>query len=81
VVESCALLTTAASEAVRAVHDRMPVILRPDDFTVWLDPHVQGPELLLPLIRQSEGLAFFPVSSYVNSPRHEGPQCVEPAAA
>jgi putative SOS response-associated peptidase YedK len=80
VIESCAVLTTAASEAARAVHDRMPVILRPEDFGAWLDPGPQGPELLLPLLRPSGGLAFFPVSGYVNSPRNEGPRCVEPAA-
>ena len=35
-VETCTVLTTAANEAVRAVHNRMPVILPPERFDAWL---------------------------------------------
>src|SRR5262245_1438581 len=37
-VESCAILTTAANAVVRPVHERMPVILPPENFAAWLDP-------------------------------------------
>jgi putative SOS response-associated peptidase YedK len=74
-------LTTAAADEVRHLHERMPVILQPQDFDLWLDPQVQKPELLQPLLRPCPEVAFYPVSTYVNSPRHEGPRCIEPLAA
>jgi putative SOS response-associated peptidase YedK len=81
IIESCTIVTTEAADAVRFLHERMPVILQPQDFDLWLDPHVQKPELLQPLLRPFREVAFYPVSTYVNSPRHEGAQCIEPLAA
>ncbi len=51
-VQSCVLLTTKANEIVSPVHDRMPVILKPDDVKHWLDPEAPLPsirDLLKPL--------------------------------
>jgi putative SOS response-associated peptidase YedK len=81
IIESCSILTTAAADVVRFLHERMPVILQPQDFDLWLDPQVQKPELLQPLLRPFREVASYPVSTYVNSPRHEGPRCIEPLAA
>ncbi len=81
-VESCAVLTTEANGVVRSVHDRMPVILPPDDYGAWLDPATPAPAaLLLPLLRSYPGddLFAFPVGRWVNDPRHEGPACLNPA--
>jgi putative SOS response-associated peptidase YedK len=76
-VESCALLTTEANEAVRPVHDRMPAVLDPADFGLWLDPAVQDPAAVLPLLKPFAGpMAAAPVSTWVNSPRNEGPRCL-----
>jgi putative SOS response-associated peptidase YedK len=38
VLETCSILTTAPNALTSAVHDRMPVILEPDSYDVWLDP-------------------------------------------
>lgn len=84
-VETCAILTTEANELVKPIHARMPVILRPEDYAVWLDPHVgrdplaRVPCLLQPLMIpfEAERLAVFPVSAWVNNARHEGPRCLE----
>jgi putative SOS response-associated peptidase YedK len=78
-VESCTILTTEPNELSRPIHDRMPVILRPDDYELWLDPTVQEPAKLKPLLGpyDSTGMSADPVSTYVNNPRHEGQQCVE----
>jgi putative SOS response-associated peptidase YedK len=80
VMESCALLTTEANELMQSVHDRMPVILDPEVFDLWLDPDVQDVELIRPLLRPypSEAMVAFPVSSTVNSSRNDDPQCVLP---
>ena len=50
-LESCTLLTTAANEVVSPFHDRMPVIIAPEDYGRWLDPGVQTAEPILPLLR------------------------------
>jgi putative SOS response-associated peptidase YedK len=81
-LETCTILTTGANDLVRPVHDRMPVILGPEDFERWLDPAVREPELLQPLLRPfpAEAMTAYPVSMVVNNPRNETPKCVEPAA-
>ncbi|NLC70343.1 MAG: SOS response-associated peptidase [Desulfuromonadaceae bacterium] len=80
VIESCTILTTKANEEVSRIHDRMPVILEPSGFSLWLDPDEHRPEKLQPLLRPVEDgqLALKPVSTYVNSPRNEGEKCLEP---
>ena len=50
-LESCVLLTTEANDRLRAVHDRMPVILPRDAYGPWLDPDERTPDRLLPLLR------------------------------
>ena len=79
-VESCALLTTGANATVAPVHDRMPVILLPEESGRWLDAVAQGPPKLMPLLRPYPGpMTAMPVGAWVNDPKHEGPRCVEPA--
>jgi putative SOS response-associated peptidase YedK len=76
-VESCAILTTGANELVRPVHDRMPVILPERHWGAWLDPTIQGPGELSPLLRPfpADALRAYPVGD----PRDDGPQCLAPA--
>ena len=77
---SCTIITTAANELLKAVHERMPVILSREDEVVWLDPKIQDPETLLPLLKQypSELMEYYPVSREVNSPANDVPQCIVP---
>jgi putative SOS response-associated peptidase YedK len=79
-VESCAILTTSANAVVRPVHDRMPVILRPEDFAAWLDP-LGSPAGLRALLRPypAEEMEARAVGRWVNNPRHEGADCLAPA--
>ncbi len=78
-VESCAIITTSANTLVGRLHDRMPVILEPDDFRLWLDPQEESPEKLTTLLRPSgeDVLEMYPVSKYVNKAQNEGAQCIE----
>ena len=80
-VESCTLLTCEANELVAKIHDRMPVILHPDDHELWLDPEMQDPERLKPLLRPcpADMLELVPVSAWVNNPRNDDPRCLEPS--
>jgi putative SOS response-associated peptidase YedK len=79
VIESAPLLTTAANATVRPVHDRMPVILAPADYGRWLDPAVQKPEALQPLLRPypAEEMTAYPVSTRVNAPRNDDSGCIK----
>jgi putative SOS response-associated peptidase YedK len=69
VVDTVAVLTTAANELVRPLHDRMPAILTPDHFDAWLDPRQRRADRLLPLLTPypAEMLEAWPVSDRVNS--------------
>lgn len=79
-IESCAFLTTSPNPALAAIHDRMPVILSPADFSTWLDPEISKPDALEPLIRAcpDETLTASAVSTWVNSPTHDDERCVTP---
>lgn len=80
VVETCSLITTTPNEVVRVVHDRMPVILRAAAIEAWLDPAVEDPERLQPLLVPPPGalMQATPVSPRMNHVRHEGPDCIAP---
>ena len=73
IVRTFAIITTDANAPMRAVHDRMPVILAPDDWTAWLEDEDPA-RLLRP--RPDDLLRFWPVSKAVNSPRNNGPELV-----
>ncbi|MEC4815421.1 MAG: SOS response-associated peptidase [Scytonema sp. PMC 1069.18] len=79
-ISSCTILTTEANQLVQPIHDRMPVILQPEDYDTWLDPQLQTPERLQPLLHpySSEKMTAYPVSTLVNSPKHNHPECVKP---
>jgi putative SOS response-associated peptidase YedK len=79
-IESCAIITTTANALVSEVHDRMPVIVQPADYQQWLDPAIQQSDLLKPLLRPypAEHMQAAPVSPQVNSPKYDGPKCVQP---
>lgn len=79
-IESCTIITTDANEVTRDIHDRMPVILSPDNFDIWLDSEFQGYDFLKSLLVPYAGneLTAYPVSRVVNSPKNDGPDCIVP---
>jgi len=79
-IESCTLLTTEPNELLQDVHNRMPVILAPQDFDLWLDPGAQHPGEVQHLLRPYPAgeMSYYPVSAHVNNPRNEDPLCIEP---
>ena len=79
-VESCTIIVTDANELIRPVHDRMPVILDPADYGIWLDPGLQDPAQLQPLLvpHPSAGMDLYPVSSRVGSPANDDSELVQP---
>ena len=79
-LETFTILTTSPDEVVAPIHKRMPVILQPEEFQRWLDPtHENVDELAALMIPTAPSmLEGYPVSTYVNNPAHEGPDCVDP---
>jgi putative SOS response-associated peptidase YedK len=77
---SCVIVTTDANELLRPVHDRMPVVLEPDVWDVWLDPDNDDLEELQALLvpAPEDLLELVPVSTRVNDVRNDGPDLVEP---
>ena len=82
-VLTCTIITTAANELIREIHDRMPVLLQQDDEARWLDPGLTDPVQLLQLLKPypSELMEYYPVSRQVNSPRVDLPSNIEPLVA
>ncbi|HBY94887.1 MAG: SOS response-associated peptidase [Ardenticatenaceae bacterium] len=79
-IDSCTILTTTPNEIMYPIHNRMPVILLPEAYDLWLDPSVQAAGPLLPLLRPypAEAMTAFPVSPLVNNPANDDPRCIVP---
>lgn len=80
-IESCTILTTSPNELLSAYHDRMPVIIVPQGYDLWLDSAARRPELLRPLLRPypAEEMSSHPVRTLVNTPADDS-RCAEPRA-
>lgn len=79
VLESCAIITTAASDDLAALHDRMPLVIPPDARERWVsrDTALADVEPLLALNR-AEDLEMYEVSTLVNRPENDTAACIEP---
>lgn len=79
---SCTIITTEPNELMKDIHNRMPVILPEDAYQRWLEPGEKSPAQLSALLTPfpAERMTAFPVSTLVNNPRNDTPQCVAPLA-
>lgn len=81
VLETCAILTTEANELLASVHDRMPVIIHPEDYELWLGDD-DGDERLRQSRREllrpypAEGMTAHPVGTRINDPGRESPDLI-----
>jgi putative SOS response-associated peptidase YedK len=74
---TCAIVTTEANEAMSAIHHRMPVVLTPGDWALWLGEVGHGAAVLMKAPPE-DALAFHRVDTKVNSNRAKGPELIEP---
>lgn len=79
VIESCTILTTEANVLLKDIHDRMPVVLRPEDYDLWLDPGVTDPARIIELLKPFDArlMRAYPVSTTVNRVENDGPECAQ----
>lgn len=74
---TAAIVTTAANRAMSKIHHRIPVILEPDDWALWLGEEGRGAATLMQATGE-DTLQFHRVSTAVNSNRATGPDLIEP---
>ncbi|HBE20709.1 MAG TPA: hypothetical protein DEG17_03520 [Cyanobacteria bacterium UBA11149] len=79
IIDSCTILTTEANKLVSSIHHRMPVILNPADYDLWLDPGVKKLEVLHNLLRPypTDDLISYPVTKAVNNANYDSVSCID----
>ncbi|MEI8185799.1 MAG: SOS response-associated peptidase [Chlorobiaceae bacterium] len=75
-VVSCTIITTDANREMKFVHDRMPVILEPAHWKMWLEASTPGAGDLLQPAKEGT-LDVYPVSTKVNNPQYSQHDCIE----
>lgn len=83
VLESCCIVVTDGNALMQPIHNRMPVILDPESWEAWLDPANHDQAKLQTLLQPypADAMTAWPVSTRVNNPRHDAPDCVERQAS
>jgi putative SOS response-associated peptidase YedK len=81
-IRTCTIITTDANELLRPVHDRMPVIIPEEWRDLWLDPKNLDEKFLRELLGPypSDLMDHHDVSRFVNSPKNDSPECIQPAS-
>ncbi|XUY27647.1 SOS response-associated peptidase [Agrobacterium sp. rho-8.1] len=79
-VDTGAFLTTSANRSIARIHDRMPVVIAPEDFSRWLDCKMQEPRDVVDLMKANDDDFFeiIPVSDKVNKVANVGADLLVP---
>jgi putative SOS response-associated peptidase YedK len=79
-VETCSILTTTPNAVTAAVHDRMPVILDPDSYDLWLDPGMSDVAAASELLKPYDArlMPCDPVSTRINHVANDDEECSAP---
>ena len=82
VIESCTILTTTPNSFVAHIHDRMPVILKPENYDLWLDPAFRNMASVSEMLKPFEAamMRSYPVSTRVNQVQNDDADCAKPVA-
>jgi putative SOS response-associated peptidase YedK len=78
--KSCAIITMDASDSVKDVHNRMPLILKPEAYDEWLDPQIKKPSRIEEILKQGyvRDLRSYPVAKLVNQVGNNQKECMDP---
>ena len=76
-IKTCSILTTTPNAVTSTVHDRMPVILDPDSYDIWLDPGMQNVAAVSEMLKpyDAKSMRSYPVSSRVNHVANDDEDC------
>ncbi|HXV08897.1 MAG TPA: SOS response-associated peptidase [Burkholderiales bacterium] len=78
---SCCIVVTDANALMAAIHERMPVIIAPQDYARWLDPALSGRATIEPMLAPlpAAEMRAYPISTRVNDVKNDAPELIEPA--
>ena len=78
-IKTCTILTITPNAVTSAVHDRMPVILDPGDYDLWLDPGMKDTATVAELLKPFDArfMRAYPVSSRANQVQNDDLECCE----
>jgi putative SOS response-associated peptidase YedK len=81
-IESCTIIVMPANEVMTPLHERMPAIIAPTHYDLWLDSRMNDKDEIMQLLNSapSSQLKAYPVSTWVNVPKHDDERCIQPAA-
>jgi putative SOS response-associated peptidase YedK len=76
-IKTCSILTTTPNALTATVHDRMPVILDPESYDLWVDPGMQNVAAISELLKPYDAsqMQLYPVSSRVNHVTNDDEEC------
>jgi putative SOS response-associated peptidase YedK len=76
-MKTCSILTTIPNAVTSGVHDRMPVILEPERYDLWLDPGMQNVAAISEMLKPYDAsqIRCYPVSTRVNSVVNDDEKC------
>jgi putative SOS response-associated peptidase YedK len=80
-LDSCSIIVMPANEVMKPLHERMPAIIAPAHYDLWLDPRITDKDEIMQLLNSapSGSLRAYPVSPWVNVPKHDDERCITPA--
>lgn len=79
-IRTCSILTTTPNAVTSAIHDRMPVIVDPNSYDLWLDTGMQNVAAVSELLKPYDArlMRSYPVSNRVNHVRNDDEECSRP---
>jgi putative SOS response-associated peptidase YedK len=83
VLDSCSIIVMTANDVMKSLHERMPAIIAPAHYDRWLDPGVTDKAEIMTCLDStpSSQLMTYPISPWVNSPKHDDARCIQPAGS
>jgi putative SOS response-associated peptidase YedK len=76
-VKTCSILTTTPNAVTSAIHDRMPVILEPESYDLWLDPGMTDVQVVSKRLKpyDAKAMGCYPVSTRINHVANDDEEC------
>ncbi|MGD8630582.1 MAG: SOS response-associated peptidase [Gammaproteobacteria bacterium] len=80
-LDCCSIIVMPANEVMKPLHERMPAIIAPALYDLWLDSRMTDKEEIMRHLNSapSGNLKTYPVSPWVNVPKHDDERCIQPA--
>jgi putative SOS response-associated peptidase YedK len=79
-IRTCVILTTAPNAVISTIHDRMPVIIDPDSYDLWLDPGMTNAAAASGLLKpfDAKSMRCYPISTRINHVANDDEECSRP---